>query len=49
VIKYDNFLIEVRPALIYFLDYNQYLLEKISPELGVTDSISGKSIFEINS
>ena len=39
-------LIEVRPALISFLDSVRLLLEEISPELGVTDPISGEIILE---
>ena len=39
-------LIEARPMLIEFLDSVRPLLEEISPELGVTDSVSGEIILE---
>ena len=39
-------LIKSRSALVSFLDSVRPLLEEISPELGVTDPISGEIIFE---
>ena len=39
-------LVTVRPMLIRFLDSVRPLLELISPELGMTDPMSGEIIFE---
>lgn len=39
-------LVVARPGLIAFLDTVRPLLTEISPELGVTDPISGAVIFE---
>ena len=39
-------LIKARPALISFLDSVRPLLEEISPELGITNPISGELILE---
>ena len=38
-----------RENLIKFLDGCRYMLEELSPELGVTDPISGSLIIENNS
>ena len=42
----ENDLISARPALIAFLDTMRELLEELSPELGVTDPVSGPVIFQ---
>ncbi len=39
-------MVAVRPILIRFRDSVRPLLEPISPELGMTDPISGEIIFE---
>jgi len=43
----ENSLVEARPALIAFLDKCRPILDEITPELGVTDPLSGKIIFEV--
>jgi len=43
----QNALVSVRPDLIKFLDSARHLLEKISPELGLTDPISGEIVIEV--
>ena len=35
-----------RPLMIELLDSTRHLLEKLSPELGVTDPVSGVVVFE---
>ena len=40
----QNALVAARPDLIKYLDKWRHLLEEISPELGVTDPISGPII-----
>lgn len=40
----QNALISARPDLIKYLDMWRHMLDKISPELGVTDPISGQII-----
>ena len=40
-------LVESRPALISFLDKCRPLLDEITPELGVTDPVSGEIVFEV--
>ena len=39
-------LVAARPAMIAFLDTCRHLLEELSPELGVTDPVSGPVIYE---
>jgi len=41
-------LANARPEMISFLDTARHLLEEISPELGVTDPVSGPVIHSIN-
>ena len=40
----EDALVAARPSLIAFLDTLRHLLEEISPELGVTDPVSGPVI-----
>jgi hypothetical protein len=42
----EQALVAARPHMIAFLDTARGLLEEISPELGVTDPVSGTVIFE---
>ena len=42
----EDALVSARPAMIAFLDDFRHLLEEISPELGVTDAVSGPIIVE---
>ena len=42
----EDALVSARPAMIAFLDNFRDLLEEISPELGVTDALSGPVIVE---
>jgi hypothetical protein len=46
--EWDNqeSLINARPAMIGFLDSVRDMLEEISPELGVTDPVSGPVVQE---
>jgi hypothetical protein len=39
-------LVNVRPAMIGFLDSVRHMLEEISPEFGVTDPVSGPVVLE---
>ncbi len=39
-------LVDARPQMIAFLDTIRGLLEEISPELGVTDPVSGTVVYE---
>ena len=39
-------LAKARPAMIAFLDAGRHLLEDLSPELGVTDPVSGPVVFQ---
>ena len=39
-------LIKARPVMIEFLNAIRHMMEEISPELGVTDPVSGPVIFE---
>ena len=39
---------KARPQMIELLDSARHLLEELSPELGVTDPVSGKVVFEKN-
>ena len=38
--------VEARPKMITFLDTIRHMLEEISPELGVTDAVSGPIVVE---
>ena len=42
----EDALVSARPAMIAFLDDFRHLLEEISPELGVTDAVSGPIVVE---
>ena len=42
----EQALVAARPHMITFLDTVRGLLEEISPDLGVTDPVSGTVIFE---
>ena len=44
--KSEEFIAKARPQMISMLDKIRDLLEEISPELGVTDPVSGSVIFE---
>ena len=44
----EDAMVNARPAMIGNLDQMRDLLEEISPELGVTDSRSGKILIEWN-
>ena len=46
--EWDNqeSLVNARPAMIGFLDSVRHMLEEISPELGVTDPVSGPVVME---
>ena len=46
--EWDNLesLVNARPALIGFLDSVRHMLDKTSPELGVTDPVSGPVVME---
>ena len=37
---------DARPQMIGLLDSTRHLLEELSPELGVTDPVSGTVVFE---
>ena len=39
-------LVNARPAMIGFLDSVRHMLDKTSPELGVTDPVSGPVVME---
>lgn len=39
---------DARPQMIGLLDSARHLLEELSPELGVTDPVSGTVVFEKN-
>ena len=41
-------MVSARPQMISFLDKIRHLLEELSPELGVTDPISGTVVFYKN-
>ena len=38
-------LVAARPAMIEFLDSIRHMLEELSPELGVTDAVSGTVVY----
>ena len=42
----EDALVSARPEMIAFLDNFRDLLEEISPELGVTDAVSGPIVVE---
>ena len=42
----ESDLIKARPEMIEFLNAIRHMMEEISPELGVTDPVSGPVIFE---
>ena len=42
----ESDLIKARPLMIEFLNSVRHMMEEISPELGVTDAVSGPVIFE---
>ena len=46
--EWDNLesLVNARPAMIGFLDSVRHMLDEISPELGVTDPVSGPVVME---
>ena len=46
--EWDNqeSLVNARLAMIGFLDSVRHMLDEISPELGVTDSVSGPVVME---
>ena len=39
-------MVEGMPKMISFLDTMRYMLEEISPEMGVTDAVSGPIVVE---
>ena len=41
----EEAMVAARPAMITFLDTIRHLLSEISPELGVTDPVSGEVLF----
>ena len=42
----EDDLIKARPLMIEFLDSIRHMMEEISPELGITDPVSGPVVFE---
>ena len=42
----EDHLIKARPLMIEFLNSIRHMMEEISPELGVTDPVSGPVVFE---
>lgn len=42
----ENAIVAARPEMIAFLDSMRHMLEEISPELGVTDPVSGPVVSE---
>ena len=46
IFESDQHLIDARPQMIGSLNSVRDLLEEISPELGVTDPVSGPVVFE---
>ena len=42
----EDAMVEARPVMISFLDTMRHMLEEISPELGVTDAVSGPILAE---
>ena len=42
----EDAVVEARPKMITFLDTLRHMLEEISPEMGVTDAVSGPVVIE---
>ena len=42
----EDAMVEAMPKMISFLDTMRHMLEEISPELGVTDAVSGSVVVE---
>jgi len=42
----EDAMVEAMPKMIAFLDTMRHMLEEISPELGVTDAVSGPVVVE---
>ena len=42
----EDAMVEAMPKMISFLDMMRHMLEEISPELGVTDAVSGSVVVE---
>jgi hypothetical protein len=42
----EDAVVQARPSMIAFLDTIRHMLEEISPEIGVTDAVSGPVIME---
>ena len=42
----EDHLIKARPQMIEFLNSIRHMMEEISPELGVTDPVSGPVVFQ---
>ena len=42
----EDHLINARPLMIEFLNSIRHMMEEISPELGITDPVSGPVVFE---
>ena len=42
----EDAMVEAMPKMISFLDTMRHMLEEISPELGVTDAVSGSVVGE---
>ena len=42
----EDAMVEAMPKMISFLDTMRHMLEEISPELGVTDAVSGPVVVE---
>jgi len=42
----EDDLIKARPLMIEFLNSIRHMMEEVSPELGVTDPVSGPVVFE---
>jgi hypothetical protein len=44
--KSEDKMVSARPQMISLLDSTRHLLEELSPEIGVTDPVSGTVVFE---
>ena len=42
----ENAVVEARPAMIASLDTARHMLDEISPDMGVTDAVSGPVVVE---
>ena len=42
----EDKMVSARPQMISLLDSTRHLLEELSPEIGVTDPVSGTVVFE---